>query len=231
MFARQNRGPHPTPWEASHQSNLSPSPLLRPSCGSGVAVVEGVKASQKSNDPSPSYLLRPTSCSGVAMGVGVAEHQRDERYGRGACTASPQTHGARSTDPPAHESQSDRITAYRAQNQLIDHPICRLFSQSTTSVQVNQTPSSSPFAHDASPSPAPFPQDAPGVLTGTPQGSSPPFSQKRPPPGPFYGENTSFVGGAVYAHVKGKGNGKGTGIPPPLHTASVPSHLKRPRSF
>ena len=220
MFARQNHGPDPTPWEASHQSNSSPSPLLRPSSGSGVAFGEGVKASHESNDPSPSPLLRPTSGSGVAMGVGVAEHQRDERYGLGARTASSQTHGARSTDPPAHESQSDRIrfTAYRAHNQLMDHPHTptpQPVNNFGTSQPHPSFPSSSPFEHDASPSPAPFPQHARGGLTGTPQGSSPPFSQEPPPPGPFYGENTSFVGGAVCTHGKGKGKGKGKGIPPP----------------
>ena len=51
MFSRQNQGPHPTPWEASHQSIPSPSPLLRPAGGSGVAFCEGVKASHESNDP------------------------------------------------------------------------------------------------------------------------------------------------------------------------------------
>ena len=45
MFPRQNDGAHPTPWKALHQSNPSPSSLLRPSSGNGVAFGEGAKAS------------------------------------------------------------------------------------------------------------------------------------------------------------------------------------------
>ena len=51
MFARPNHRPHPTPWEAAHQSNMSPSPVLWPSSGSGVAFGKGVKGSHESNDP------------------------------------------------------------------------------------------------------------------------------------------------------------------------------------
>ena len=53
MFTLRNHGLLPTPWEASHQSNPSPSPLLRSSSGSGVAFGEGVKASHESDDPAP----------------------------------------------------------------------------------------------------------------------------------------------------------------------------------
>ena len=181
MFARQNHGPGPTPWEASHQSNPSPSPLFLPSSGSGVAFGEGVKASHESNDPSPSPLRRPTSGSGVAVGLSVAEHQRDERYGLGARTASSPTHGARSTDPPPHECQSDRMqfTAYRAHNYVIDHqlmPTPQPVNNFGTSQPHPSFPSFSPSEHDAPPSPAPFPQEALLGLTGTPQVLSAAFS-------------------------------------------------------
>ena len=133
MFACESHGDHRTPWEASHQFNASPSPLLQPSSGSGFAFAEGVQASHESNGPSPSPLLMHTSYSEVGMGVGVAEHQRDDRYSLGARTASSQTHGARSTDPPAHESQC---------TQSCNRPstYANYAAEQIISVQVNDTP-------------------------------------------------------------------------------------------